>query len=365
MFRPTKAYVDLQHIRSNYRALKNLIGNGFFCPMVKANGYGHGDVMVVKAIVEEGANRVGVALVEEGIHLRESGILIETLVFGRLSLASAKAVVEYGLTPVLSSWADLEILSQLPASPAFHIKINTGMNRMGFPLEDVKRLRDHLAAEKKLKCIGVCTHLSHGNDADDENGRSEKQIRLFHRIFEQLGRPELLHHVLNSEGLLIRSKVKNDCEWLGARPGLALYGLCESPLVKPAMSLHTAVDIVRRVPKGESISYGGRWTASKDSWVAVVPLGYGDGYWRSFSNRAHMLFRERRVPVVGTVCMDYSLLDLTAACDEGEPRLGEDVVVFGSQGKSSMSVIELTKLSHTIPYELVTNLNIRVPRVYR
>jgi len=365
MFRPTQAIVDLEAIRSNFLALKKMVGNGFICPMVKANAYGHGDVMVVKAMNEVGAERVGVALIEEGVHLRESGVTCEIMVFGRLTLESAKAAVENSLIPVLSSWEDFATLARLPAPPAFHIKINTGMNRMGFPLEEVPRLKEFFAKEKKLRCIGVCTHLSHGDDAADPNGRSEKQIQKFQQAFEQFGNPQLLHHVLNSDALLARSKANKNNEWLGARPGLAIYGLCDTPLLKPAMSLHTKLDLVRRVPKGESISYGGRWTASKDSWVAVVPIGYGDGYWRAFSNKAHMLFRERRVPVVGTVCMDYSLLDLTEASHEGEPKAGENVVVFGAQGKSSMSVAELTKLVDTIPYELVTNLNIRVPRVYR
>jgi alanine racemase len=365
MYRPTQAIIDLESVRSNFRALKKLVGNGFHCPMVKANAYGHGDVIVTKALVEAGAERVGVALIEEGLHLREGGVECEILAFGRLTKESAKAAVESGLTPVLSTWADFEILSELPAPPAFHIKINTGMNRMGFSYDDVAKLRDFFKAKTKLNCIGVCSHLSHGDDAADPNGLSEKQIQKYRQAYELLGHPEWAHHMLNSEALLMRSKVKDDCEWLGARPGLAIYGLCDSPLLKPVMSLQTKLDMVRRVSKGESISYYGRWTASKDSWVAVVPLGYGDGYWRSFTNRAHMLFRGQRVPVVGTVCMDYSLLDLTAACSEGEPKLGEDVVVFGQQGKSSMSVIELTNLVDTIPYELVTNLNVRVPRVFR
>lgn len=333
--------------------------------MVKANAYGHGDVMVVQAMIEAGAERVGVALVEEGVHLRESRIAAEILVFGRLTPPAAKATVEFGLTPVLSAWDDFKILSELPAPPAFHIKINTGMNRMGFSLEDVPKLREFFGNEKKLRCIGACTHLSHGDDAADENGRSEKQIQKFKKAFEELGQKNLSHHVLNSEALLARARAKKDNAWLGARPGLASYGLCEADFLKPAMSLHTRLDMVRKVKKGESISYYGRWTASKDSWIAVVPIGYGDGYWRSFSNKAHMLFRGWRVPVVGSVCMDYSLLDLTAACEEGEPKLGEDVVVFGRQGESVMSVIELTKLVDSIPYELVTNLNWRVPRVYK
>lgn len=365
MFRPTQAIVDLECIRSNFRALKKMVGQGFICPMIKANAYGHGDVIVAQTLIEAGAERVGVALIEEGMHLREAGVTHEILVFGRLTKESAQAAAENGLTPVLSTWDDFALLAKLAAPPSFHIKLNTGMNRMGFPLEDVPRLREFFVKEKKLRCAGVCTHLSHGDDAADPSGRSEQQIQKFRQAFEQLGQPRLLHHVLNSDALLLRSKTGKDCEWLGARPGLAIYGLCDSPMLRPAMSLHTRLDLVRRVAKGESISYGGRWTASKDSWIAVVPIGYGDGYWRAFSNKAHMLFRDQRVPVVGTVCMDYSLLDLTAACQEGEPKAGEEIVVFGSQGKSSMSVAELTKLVDTIPYELVTGLNSRVPRVYR
>jgi alanine racemase len=362
MFRPTQAIVDLEALRGNFRALKNLAGSGFFCPMVKSNAYGHGDVVVVETLAEAGAERVGVALMEEGIHLRENGVRIEILVFGKLTEASAKAAVEFGLTPVVSTWDDLEIFKRLPVAPTFHIKLNTGMNRMGFSLGEVPKLRDFFKQEKSLRCLGVATHLSHGHDANEPGGHSEKQIQLFKKAFEEIGMPQAFPHVLNSEGLLFRKK---DVAWLGARPGLALYGLVDSPSLRPVMTLQTKVDLVRKVAKGESISYGGRWTASKDSWVAVVPIGYGDGYFRALSNKGQMLFREQRVPVVGTVCMDYSLLDLTAASHDGAPRLGEDVVVFGSQGNSSMSVMDLAKLIDSIPYEFVANLSPRVPRVYR
>ncbi len=367
MFRPTRAIVDRSKIQSNFRNLRKLAGPGFFCPMVKADAYGHGAVEVVRWIAKEGAERVGVALVEEGIHLRQSNIKTEILVFGRLTPDSAKAVIEFGLTPVLSSWADLEILSAVaPEKPVrMHVKINTGMNRMGFSTEDIPRLRRFFTQGKKLKCVGLCTHLSHGHDAADPNGLTAKQIERFKNAFELFGDPSVSPHVLNSEALLTRADAGMDNSGLGARPGLALYGLYDSTWVSPAMSLVTKVDLIRRVEKGENISYGGRWTASKRSWIAIVPVGYGDGYWRLFSNKSMMLYREKRVPVVGSVCMDYSLLDLTNACDEREPELGEDVVVFGSQGKASVTVIELTKLADTIPYELVTGLSSRVPRVYR
>jgi alanine racemase len=304
-------------------------------------------------------------MVEEGIHLRKNGVNgIEILVFSRLSEESVKAVLEFRLTPVLSSWADLELLRATSSSQAIsvHVKFNTGMHRMGFSPEDVPSLREFFSRETKVKCVGMGTHLSHGEDVGVGDGRSQRQIQLFRRIFLEMGMPNVHRHVLNSSGLLsFPVSERREAEWLGARPGLALYGLCESSRVQPAMSLLTRLDLVRRVKKNESVSYGGRWTASKESWIGIVPIGYGDGYFRALSNRAEMLFRGRRVPVVGTICMDYSLLDLTEVCRDGEPKAGEDIVVFGQD----ITVIELTRKVDTIPYELVTCLSARVPREYR
>lgn len=366
MFRPTQAIVDLKRIRANARVLKRMTGNGFFCPMVKANAYGHGDIQVARALFGEGIERVGVVLVEEGLRLRKSGIKGEILVFSRLSEVAAKALVEAHLTPVLSSVDDLKILKSIGAADpvAVHLKFDTGMHRMGFSLEEIPKLREMLTQEAGLRCVGICTHLSHGSDANDPQGVTQRQIERFRIAYEMFGDTHLMRNVLNSDALLARATAHMDNAWLGARPGLGIYGLCGSPELQPAMSLVTRLDLVRRVPKGESVSYGGRWTASRPSWIGVVPMGYGDGYWRSFSNRAQMLFRGRRVPVVGTVCMDYTLLDLTDACELGTPHAGEDIVAFGEQSGDAISVIELTTIAGTIPYELVTGLSSRVPRVY-
>jgi alanine racemase len=364
MFRPTQAFVDLQKTKSNFRNLQNVIPNGFLCPMVKANAYGHGAIEITKAIESEGAKHVGVVMVEEGIELRNAGIKLGILIFSRLTEASAKALIENRLTPVVSTWEDLSLLDDLKAKVSVHVKINTGMNRMGFELTEIPKLKDFFATST-VKFEGLLTHLSHGFDANDPAGRSSKQIEQFQQIYKTFANPKPVPHVLNSDALLVRNKAGLECDSLGARPGLALYGLCEPGLVQPTMSLLTKVDLIRKVKKGESVSYGGRWTASKDSWIGVVPIGYGDGYWRAFSNKSSMLYRGHRVPVVGSVCMDYSLLDLTTATEQGEPKLGEEIVVFGSQLSESISVMELTSLVNTIPYELVTGLSLRVPRTYK
>lgn len=360
MFRPTKAIIDMKRIRANTALLKDMVGNGFFCPMVKANAYGHGDVEVARSLADAGIERFGVVMVEEGLRLREAGIETEVLVFTRLNEAAARALLDAELTPVLSSWEDLKLLASLAIDGPIrlHIKIDTGMRRMGFDLEDVPELRTYLAGEKRLQCVGLCTHLSHGSDAAQPEGVTEQQIEKFETAYRALGNERLARHVLNSDALIARADAGMDSSSLGARPGLAIYGLCGG--LSPAMSLVSQLDLVRRVSSGDSVSYGGRWTASKDSWIGIVPVGYGDGYWRSFSNRSQMLFRERRVPVVGSVCMDYSLLDLTDACADGVPKAGEEIVVFGEK----LTVRELTELAGTIPYELVTGLSNRVPRVY-
>lgn len=363
MFRPTRARIDLERIKSNCQNLRSVVPTGFFCPMVKANAYGHGDVEVAKAVIAAGVQQVGVVMVEEAIGLRQGGIRADILCFSRLTKESASTCVEQQITPVVSSWDDLEILKALSRPLPFHLKLDTGMHRMGFDIKEVNQLREFIT-QPKLKCEGVCTHLSHGQDAANPGGRSQAQISKFLSAFREFGIPTMVPHVLNSDALLAMAAAKLDCDGLGARPGLALYGLYQSPIVKPALTLTTRLDLVRRVPKGESVSYGGRWTASKEAWIGIVPLGYGDGYPRALSNKSQMLFRGKRVPVVGTICMDYSLLDLTTAIEEGEPKPGEEIVAIGEQKQATISVIELAEIIGTIPYEIVTGLSARIPRIY-
>lgn len=378
MFRDTFARIDLEHLRHNWKVLKDrLPEDAFCCAMVKANAYGHGDIAVTRALVQIGVRHFGVASVDEALPLRREFGNPKTrlLVFGRWNDEAARAAWELDLTPVVSRKEDLFTLSQAAvrrsAPLPIHIKIDTGMHRMGFDPDEVATLRTVLEARKdRLRLTGVCTHLSHGEDAGTSDGVSARQVRRFEELIRPLDRPGLIRHVYNSAGLLTRPPEMVGSPILGARPGLALYGLSkESDRLKPVMSLHTRIDQIHHIPQGECVSYGGRWRAARPSWIGVVPVGYGDGYWRWFGNQASMLFRGRRVPVVGSVCMDYSLLDLTDAVSAereavGEKLIGEDIVVFGSQQQECVSVAELAGIAQTIPYELVTGLSRRVPRVY-
>jgi alanine racemase len=332
--------------------------------MVKGNAYGHGDQRVTKALIETGISRVGVISIEEALGLRESGVGCEILIFSRFSKSAAKEVIQHKFTPVISALRDLEDLASFKTPVDVHLKFDTGMHRMGFDLPMVAQLKEFFLKNLQVKVTAVCTHLSQGSDVANTNGFSQKQLGKLVGALKEFG--AVIPHALNSDAMIAGQDSRPDLvqRW-GARPGLAIYGLHSWPKLKAAMQLFSQLDLVRHVPKGESVSYGGRWTASRDSIIGVVPIGYGDGYFRSFGGKSSMLFREQRVPVVGTVCMDYSLLDLTDASVQAAPQVGEEVVIFGSQGKETITVSELTDLVSTIPYELVTGLSARIPRVYK
>lgn len=365
MFRPTQAIINLNALKANYRRLQNLIPDGFLCPMVKANAYGHGAIPVARALEEEGCKQVGVVLVEEALELREHGAQFDILVFTRLTKESARACCERGLIPVVSHAMDLEYLRETDRPVRVHLKFDTGMHRMGFDLGEAKRLRDFFRESHRVRLEGICTHLSHGFDAAESDGISARQMARFEEVYAQFGDSKIQRHVLNSDALLARAKAKKSIEQWGARPGLALYGLYQNEIVEPVLSLSTRLDLVRKIGRGESVSYGARWTASKESWVGVIPYGYADGYHRVLTNKSQVLFRGKRVPVVGTICMDYCLVDLTENLKEGLPQVGEEVVIWGNQQNSSISAVELADWAQTIAYEITTGVSSRVPRIYK
>lgn len=362
MFRSTRVEIHLHRAVHNARILRDMAGPGaFFCPMVKARAYGHGDVEIAKALWGAGFPRVGVALVEEGVTLRQGGFQGEILVFGPLSSSSLTALDEFRLVPVVGRWEDWEILRHGPAR-SIHLKFNTGMHRLGFPASDASRLRESLS-NGPLALAGVCTHLSHGHDAALAEGFSQRQLRALSEILRSF--PGVTCHALNSSGLisLLNIPASERARW-GARPGISLYGLQDesASALEPVLEWKTQIVVTQKVAKGHGVSYGGTWIAPSDAIVGIVPLGYADGYMRILSNKSEMLFRGQRVPVVGRVCMDYTLLDLTNALRQGGSGVGEEVVVIGAQGSERITARELADLAQTISYEIATNISGRVPR---
>lgn len=368
-WRSTHVEVHLPHLIHNFKLLKSCVNEApLFCPMIKADAYGHGDVEVASALERHGPTTFGVVLVEEGVKLRRAGIQSPILIFGSFDADSSEATVNFNLTPVLSDWSHVRSFEhRLAEGDLFpvHLKFNTGMSRMGFEPTEAAMLAVYFAKQSRMRVAGICTHLQCGEDLGAPGGRTETQMAVFDELFAHFKTTHAVPHYLNSSGIIARPPLK-----VGARPGIALYGVMPPTLdqirahLLPVMNWKSTLSLVRNVRAGQTVSYGATWTAKRDSLIGVVPVGYGDGYARAFSNRGIMLYRGRRVPVVGIVCMDYTMIDLTDAAHGGTPQIGDEVVLLGKQGSELLKVEELASLAGTIPYEILTRVSLRVPRLY-
>jgi alanine racemase len=370
------AEIDLRALEHNYLALAGLLGpegQRKMIPMVKADGYGHGDIQVARVCERLGARFLGVVLIEEGIKLRLAGIQAPILVFSHFDSVGAEAIVKYRLTPVLSQFEQIRKLHSVlheHASYPIHLKFNTGMQRLGFEPGDALRLSAEFEHESYLKLEGICTHFAQAEDFGEPGGSAEGQIKLFAKITEDIKKKvksPVLFHYLNSAGILAGLTPKLDL----ARPGLALYGAVpklrggQPTGLLPVMSVKSFVGFLHQVPKGGRVSYGGTWTASRDSTIAVIPIGYADGIPRALSNKGRVLIRGQSCPITGIICMDYLMVDVTELVEKGiGPTLGDEVVFIGKQQEKSIRAEEFAELAGTIPYEVMTGIQSRLARVY-
>lgn len=361
--RPTRVEISVDAVLQNLQTLKAANGSAFFCPMIKANAYGHGVEILAQAIAKTSVDMAGVALLEEGVEIRRMGFHFPILSFAPLSPGDGEVLEAERITPVLGRFEDFDSLAKFTGP--VHLKFNTGMQRLGFDREQIPELKRRLKALPQLQVAGLCTHMTHGEDILDDTGQSAHQFRLFLEM--STGFPGVKHaHKSSTLAICAGAGVKVH-PTIGARPGISIYGLPHdghrmAPGLTPALKWVSELCQIHRVEKGESASYSGRWTASRRSWIGVVPLGYGDGYLRSLSNKGQMLFRGEKVPVAGSVCMDYTLLDLTDACKDGDPKPGEEIVVMGHQGANEIRAADLADLAGTISYEITTAISRRVAR---
>lgn len=365
MLRPTWVEIDSSRLLANLVQLKEWTGAGFFCPMVKANGYGHGALNVAQCAEQVGVSALGVALIEEAIELRENGVTAPILVFAPFDRWGAEEILKNKLTPVLGRTEDLAALESLKLTEplGIHLKLNTGMQRMGFDGDQQAELAQRLQKSPLLEVQGVCSHLTHGEEADIEDSFTDRQTKSFiERAFMFSG----VKHLHKSASLaVLKSKVAKS--GLGSRPGIGVYGLAHEGHQKgeglnAVMSWKSKLTHVHNVLAGESVGYGAGFTTRQKSVIGVIPVGYADGYKRLWGNRAQVLFRGQRVPVIGRVCMDYVLLDLTHSLGEGGAKAGEEIVLLGSQGQEDITVSQLAELGQTNSYEVVTSISERVPR---
>ena len=364
----------------NFQMIKGMAAGQLVCPMIKANAYGHGDLAVAEALVQAGAEYLGVGLIEEGIRLRENGVVAPILLFGPVAPVDVPALMDTRLTPVLSQWPEMLALESAARAQGktwpVHLKFNTGMNRLGFAMSELSKVTEWLRGGRALKVEAVCTHLRNGEDAGCPGGVSDKQMQLFAEVRTQF--PGLRYHAYNSSALAnlaARQKqglaLTTDALPMGVRPGLAIYGVPPATVdgevlpLRPVMQFVSNVVMLHSLRKGEAVSYGGTWVAPRDARVAVIPVGYADGYFRHFSNRGAVLIRGQRAPVVGNVCMDYFMVEVTNVEGRNSPlQIGEEVILLGSQNGVSLSAGELARLADTIPYELLCDISERVPRLY-
>jgi alanine racemase len=384
--RCTSAHVDLDATRANYQAIVSYLSREAalnrsasrgpatapgVIAVVKANAYGHGAIRVARALEEAGATWLAVADIEEGIELRESGTRARILIFGALSVSDLAGIFEYDLTPTIASPSAGRAL-QAAASARntrvrYHLKIDTGMHRLGFRHENLAWTLPDLLASPNLELEGVYTHFATADEP--EHALFDQQRTAFDAAcatLDSLGARPQFCHAANSAALLRDSRVWYDL----VRPGLLLHGVVPPPLattieLRPVMSLTSRVVAVKGIRAGESIGYGARFSPEQPMTVAVIPAGYADGLDRRLEGRGFVLIRGQRARIVGAVSMDMLTADVS---DIQGVNPGDEVVFLGAQGDAPLQSLDAREMAYavsTIPYEVLCRLGARVHRLYR
>jgi alanine racemase len=372
MIRPTTARIDLDALKANYRHIVDFLAAerpgsppGVIA-VVKANAYGHGAGQVARALEDAGADLLACADIEEGAALRAAGVRAEILVFGALSVSDLDGLFDCRLTPTISTPGAARAVQAAAArykqTLRYHLKIDTGMNRLGFRSDHLQKTLPELLASPQLQLEAVYTHFATA-DVPDLPWFESQRVRFNQALatITALGAAPRYRHAANSAGILRDARVWFD----RVRPGLLLYGIVPPPLAStvplaPVMTLVSRVVAVKGMRPGEITGYGGHFTAEQPTTIAIVPAGYADGLDCRLAGRGHVLIRGRRAPIVGSVCMDMIMADVTGT----EVSPGDEVVIIGRQDEGEIAVRELAAAIGTIPWEVVCRVGSRIERVY-
>jgi alanine racemase len=369
-YRPVWAEIDLDAVRANIRALAGAASPAALMAVVKADGYGHGAVPVARAALDAGAQWLGVALVEEGAELRAAGIDAPVLVLSEPPPPAAAAVVALGLTPVAYTPPGIDALAKAVADSGaeplpVHLKVDTGMHRVGCAVTDAGRLAESIATRDELRLEGVLTHFAVADEPG--NPYTLQQLDRFDSLLDDFRRAGVafdLVHAANSAALLaFPDRARFDL----VRCGIAVYGVPPAPdladrvPLRPAMAVKARVSHVKRLRSGDRLSYGLRYSMPADGTVGTVPAGYADGVPRALSaTGGEVLIRGRRHPIAGTVTMDQLMVDV----GDTPVEVGDEVVLLGRDGDAEITADEWAERVGTIPYEIVCGIGPRVPRSY-
>ena len=364
--RPTYATVSLARLRANLAAIRAHVGRAQVMAVLKANAYGHGLEAVARCLAPQ-ADALAVALVEEGIALRRLGITKPILVMGGTWTRQIPLFLDHDLAITVPSIARLQDVEDAAAAAGklarAHLKIDTGMERIGVRWYNMQSLLEASVRTTHVRIEGVYSHFANADAEDLSHARLQmERFAEVLRFYEQRSLPVPPRHLANSAAILRMPESHFDM----VRPGILLYGVYpyagapRTVEVKPALSWRTRVVYFKVVEPGSPVSYGSTWKSDHRVRVVTVPVGYGDGYFRSMSNRAQVILRGRREPQVGTICMDQMMVNI----EWGEGWNGDEVVLIGEQGEARVRVEDLAEWAGTIPYEILTAINGRVPRIY-
>jgi alanine racemase len=371
VLRPTYVEIDLARLTGNYNAIQAHVGDTQVMPILKANAYGHGLVEVARHMVAIGVERIGVAFLEEGLLLREAGIKLPILVLGGILGVQVPLFLQNKLSLTASSQEKLQSIdaaaAEMGVTPKVHLKIDTGMERIGVHYYNAEILLEASLKCKHLEVEGIFSHFASSDAADLSS--ANLQVERFHQVlkfYEDRDIPTPIRHMANSGAVLQLPESYLDM----VRPGILLYGVYPSAEVgqtipvQPAMSWKSSIVYFKVVQPGHPVSYGATWQSDHEVRIVTVPVGYGDGYFRSMSGQAHVLIRGQRYPVVGVISMDQVMVNI----EWDSAYNGDEVVLVGHSGNMEdgerITVEDLAAWAGTIPYEVLTNINTRVPRVY-
>ena len=365
---PTSASVDLTALAQNVALVRRLAPHADVLAVVKANAYGHGALEITRALQQVAVRRFGVATVDEGVALRQAGIRDDIVVLGATMPAQFADLVAHRLTPVLYR-ADLVQAFASAVGPGaaphpVHIKVESGMGRLGVLPGELPDVLSKSELRGSLRLEGLMTHLADADNPDAE--QTEEQLARFQQVLNQIQERGLaipLIHVANSAGIIKYPSSQHSL----VRPGIMLYGYhtlvndLQAPELQPILTWKTAIAHLHTISPGSSVSYNRTFIASRQTRVAVLPVGYADGYNRLLSNRGQVLIGAQRAPVIGRVCMDMTMIDVT---DVPRAQIGDEAILIGQQGSERITATDLATWQQTIPYEILCAIGSRVPRRY-
>jgi alanine racemase len=365
---PTQVIIDHNHLRHNFHLIKELVHPAKILCVIKANAYGHGVIEVSRTLINEGADYMGVAYPEEGIKLRKAGIKIPILLFGVHLSDTFRKLVQYDIDITLTDMEQIaplkETCRQLNKKARIHIKFDTGMNRVGFRVDQLELAVKSIFSEKLFEVIGVYSHFSSSDDND--LNYTKNQLERFEEIKTYINNKytqQILYHIANSGAIMQLKDSHQDM----VRPGAMLYGYPPDPNfklinnIKEVMTFASKIVLIKKIDSGEPVSYGRRFYTKAETQIAIIPVGYADGYSRRFTNNGEVIIKGKRYPIIGAVCMDQIIVDLGSDTDL---QIGDEVILLGKQGEAYISNTDLCKQLGTIPYEITCGISRRVQRVH-